>query len=391
MVAACPVPAPRGTPIRVTRFAEALAALGHDVHLVAYGDGDGSQVDGVHVHRIRRIPGIRLDRPGPSVGKLTLLDPLLARRFRQISSSRSFDVVHAHHYEGLLVASHARGSAAPVVYDAHTVLETELPSYGRWLPAGPVRALGRRIDRWLPGTARFVVAASEPLRAHLLSIGAVEPDRIQVVGNGVDLTRFPPAPPREGPEPGTGVLVYAGNLAPYQGIDHLLLAFREVLQKRPGAQLRILTDSDFAPFEALAGRLGIRERIAVVPVRLPVLQRELSRAHVTLNPRPRCDGVPQKNLNYMAAGTALVGFENSIQPCRHGQAAVAVSEVSGEALGAAVLELLDRPEQRQALGRAARALLEQEYTWDRQAARLVNIYSRFVAAPPRGIRAPPRR
>ena len=388
MVAACPVPAPRGTPIRVTRFAEALAALGHEVHLVAYGEGDGSPVDGVHVHRIRRIPGMRLDRPGPSVGKLTLLDPLLARRFHRVSSGRAFDVVHAHHYEGLLVVSHGRGSVSPIVYDAHTVLETELPSYAPWMPAGPVRALGRRIDRWLPGRARFVVAASEPLRAHLLAIGAVEPSHIQVVGNGVDLTRFPPVAPREGPDPGAGVLVYAGNLAPYQGIDHLLLAFREVLQKRPGAQLRILTDSGFAPFEALAGRLGIRERIEVAPVRLPALQGELSRAHVTLNPRPRCDGVPQKNLNYMAAGTALVGFENSIQPCRHGRSAVAVSEVSGGALGAAVLELLDRPEQRQALGRAARVLLEQEYTWDRQAARLVELYRRLVAAPPRGTRAP---
>jgi glycosyltransferase involved in cell wall biosynthesis len=119
-----------------------------------------------------------------------------------------------------------------------------------------------------------------------------------------------------------------------------------------------------------------------VPVRLPALHGELSRAHVTLNPRPRCDGVPQKNLNYMAAGTALVGFEHSIQPCRHGETAVAVSEVSGEALGAAVLEVLDRPEQRQALGRAARALLEQEYTWDRQAARLVDIYRRLAASPP---------
>jgi glycosyltransferase involved in cell wall biosynthesis len=318
------------------------------------------------------------------VGKLAVLDPLLALRFRQVVGDRAFDVVHAHHYEGLLVAASVRGLAAPVVYDAHTVLETELPSYGRWLPAGLVSGLGRRIDGWLPPKARFVVAVSERLRAHLLSTGAVEPERIEVVGNGVDLSRFPSAPPREGPEAGAGVLVYAGNLAPYQGIDHLLMAFRRVLDRRQAAQLRILTDSDFTPFEALAGRLGIRERIEVSPAPLSVLHHELSQAHVALNPRPRCDGVPQKNLNYMAAATALVGFEHSVQPCRHGHGAVAVPEVSGEALGDAVLELLDRPEQRQALGRAARTLLEQEYTWDRQAARLVDIYHQLVGAPPPG-------
>ncbi|CAN5167478.1 hypothetical protein BH20GEM2_BH20GEM2_04590 [soil metagenome] len=34
MVAACPLPAPRGTPIRILRLAEALALRGHEVHLV---------------------------------------------------------------------------------------------------------------------------------------------------------------------------------------------------------------------------------------------------------------------------------------------------------------------------------------------------------------------
>ena len=41
MVAACPFPAPRGTPIRALRLAEALAARGHRVHVVTYHYGQG--------------------------------------------------------------------------------------------------------------------------------------------------------------------------------------------------------------------------------------------------------------------------------------------------------------------------------------------------------------
>ena len=48
VVAACPFPAPRGTPIRILRLSEALAARGHRVHVVAYDAGQGT-VAGHHV------------------------------------------------------------------------------------------------------------------------------------------------------------------------------------------------------------------------------------------------------------------------------------------------------------------------------------------------------
>jgi len=36
MIAACPFPWPRGTPIRIHRIAEAVARRGHAVHVVTY-------------------------------------------------------------------------------------------------------------------------------------------------------------------------------------------------------------------------------------------------------------------------------------------------------------------------------------------------------------------
>ena len=60
-----------------------------------------------------------------------MLDPLLTYKLRQLLKAHSFDVIHAHHYEGLLAALCARGRRnPPVVFDSHTLLETELPHYG---------------------------------------------------------------------------------------------------------------------------------------------------------------------------------------------------------------------------------------------------------------------
>ncbi len=57
MVAACPYPARRGTPIRIHRLAEAMAARGHRVHVVTESQHDWDRsaelAEGVY-HRVIR-------------------------------------------------------------------------------------------------------------------------------------------------------------------------------------------------------------------------------------------------------------------------------------------------------------------------------------------------
>lgn len=382
MVAACPVPYPRGTPVRVTRFAEALADLGHEVHLVTYGFGSGLIDPAVHVHRGPRIARLDPRQAGPSLGKLAVLDPILTFQLRGLLRRHAFDVVHAHHYEGLIAALAAAGAKTPVVYDAHTVLESELPSYATRPVRGLLKAVGRWIDRSVPARARFVVAASDRLREYLLDNDVVPESRIAVIGNGVELSALSTSRDSARTRPsGDDVMAYAGNLAPYQGIDKLLEAFRQVRIDRPRARLRILTDSPFEPYEQLAGRLGVRDRIELRDVPFERLLSELTQVDVAVNPRPRCDGVPMKNLNYMAAARPLVGFAESLHPAVHERTGIGVHSVSGEALGERISWLLDRPDEGARLGRAARLTIEREYTWPRQAARVEGVYRRVLASP----------
>jgi hypothetical protein len=104
MIAACPFPSPRGTPIRIFRMAEALAHLGHEVHVATYHIGDDTGPLPFEVHRIPHVSFYRRSDPGPTYGKLMVLDPLLGRSLRRLIRTARFDVIHAHHYEGLLVA-----------------------------------------------------------------------------------------------------------------------------------------------------------------------------------------------------------------------------------------------------------------------------------------------
>lgn len=383
MPAACPFPWARGTPARVLRLSEALCERGHEVHVVTYHLGDRSVALPFQVHRTPRLPTYRKTAPGPSLQKLALLDPLLALELRRVLRRERIDVIHAHHYEGLLVSAWAQMGATrlPVVYDAHTTLESELPSYGPPLAGALKRRVGRGIDRWLPGRARHIVAVTEQVRERLVRVAGVPARRVTVAPNGVELERFALSQlaGRRG-EDGAGqvyTLGYAGNLAPYQGIDLLLLAAKKVLDVRRDVRLVVATASPTAKWEAEARRLGIGARVEFANPSLDALPGVLATFDVALSPRPHCDGIPSKLLNYMAAGKPIVSFHGSARGVREG-ALLAVPGEDAEAFAAAVLRLLDEPELMRCLGgRAFRAATE-DHSWARTAEIVEGVYMRLV-------------
>ncbi len=374
MVAACPFPWPRGTPIRIHRVARAVAELGHEVHVVAYHLGKPMTEEPFRTHRTPEVANYRMVDPGPSYRKLLTMDRLLARTLRRCLRDHSFDLIHAHHYEGLLVGARARSGNLPIVFDAHTTLESELPSYGLGLPAALKRRLGRSLDRHLPRRADFTIAVTSEIRDRLLRVAGVSPDRIGVVGNGVDMTPFLAARPPDRLSADRETIVYAGSLAAYQRIDLLLRAFQRVRIARPSARLLIASEGSFARYEVLAGELGIRDAIELNDgefERLPVL---LLAADVAVNPRVVCDGVSQKNLNYMAAGKPLVAFAGSVEPFEPGKSAIAVGSEDWAAFGDAVVALLESPDRARRMGERAREKVMAEFSWPIRGRQIESVY-----------------
>lgn len=376
MVAACPYPARRGTPIRIHRLAEAMAARGHQVHVVAYHFGTAEPAPTLSIHRIPAVKSYRKLAPGPTYVKLALLDPLLTIKLRQVLRRHPVDLIHAHHFEGLLVAAAARLRArVPIIFDAHTLLTSELPFYRLGLPLPVKRFVGSLFDRHLPGIADHVFTVTERIRERLLSLGKLPGNRVSVVPNGVESQLFPEAP-NAGSNGGNGhpTLIFTGNLAPYQGIELMLRALRKVLNRRSDVRLTIVTESSFSGYDALARELGVSEAIEVVPAGFDQIPRLLAGATVAVNPRTDCDGIPVKLLNYMAAGKPVLSFAGSAPGISHCQTGWLVPDGDVDGFAEGALTLLANTELASALGRNARRLVQDQHDWDRSAELAETIY-----------------
>ena len=119
----------------------------------------------------------------------------------------------------------------PLVFDAHVLLDGELEYYDMGMPNGLRSRAARLLDRTLPRLADHVVSVSDEIRQRLHDEHGMSLDSITVVGNGVERPFFEG---RRGAYPPDGLqrVVFAGNLASYQGVDLLLQAFVHVARAR---------------------------------------------------------------------------------------------------------------------------------------------------------------
>lgn len=377
MIAACPMPARRGTPLRIERLTEALIARGHHVELVTYHVSDDAQTLDFPVHRIFNRRVYWRMPAGPNLRKLALYDPALAVKVWRVLGGSRFDVMHAHHLEGLLVALPSRvRHGVPIVYDAHTMLSSELPSYGPGFTKRMASTVGRWFDGVLPGAADHVASVTTDIRDRLTGRHGLSPERVSVVTNGVETECFRVAAERRSDD--LTRLIYTGTLAPYQDVGLLLEAFAVARRSRADLRLCMAVSSPFDPYESLARKLGIREIIEIVPDRFEELPRQLAQSALTVLPRMHCDGIPQKLLNYMAAGKGIVCSAGSAKLLEHERTGLIVPNGDVNAFAAAIVRLASDAALRDAMGSAARDYVERHYSWDQAAERLERVYAQVA-------------
>ena len=360
-VAALPFPSPQGTQALLHAMLSALAAAGHDTHLLCYAHGVGNLDTTYTVHR---APGRgRSLRSGPAFEKLWL-DLRLARALARLARSLAPDAIIAHHVEAAACATLA--APGPQLFVAHTSLREELPSYfAGWSRRAWERA-GHALDGWLIRHATRSCAVS-PLLASLLTRSSAR----TVAPLPLPWFTPPPITPAErrrarealGIAPASEVALYAGNLDPYQGLEPLREGFARALKWRPHLRWLIATEASHGAFARELRRARVADRVSFLPLAGESARRVAhAAADVALVPRRSAGGLPIKLLDACARGVPVVAARIALAEQPLAAFCEAVEGGSPEAWCAALVRILSSPAAAQGRALAARACIGQDYS-----------------------------
>ncbi len=225
---------------------------------------------------------------------------------------------------------------------------------------------GRPILQWSERLANrwtdLIVANSEAVRRDAIETEHLPPDKVVVIHNGLDIERYMRTPDaeidalRRDLRLGAGpVVIVLANLIAYKGHEYFLRAWADVCRRWPDATALIVGDGVVrAAREADARELGIAANVRFLGTRrdVPAL---LAVADLLVHPSLQ-EGFCNALIEAMAAGKPVVATDvgGNREAVVHGETGLIVAARDAQALAAAMLDVLARPDRGAALGRAGR-------------------------------------
>ncbi len=379
MVAACPFPHPRGTPVRIYRMAQILSELGHEVHVITYHLGQRELATPFVIHRIPNLSFYKKTSPGPSILKLLIVDQILTLTILKLYKKHKFDIIHAHHVEGFLSALPVRLLGdIPIIFDMHTLIATELPYYHLYPHERWIKRIGGFFDVYLPKYADHVISVTDEIKNYLETNRVIPHRKISVIPNGIELSHFSQAKDKIYPHGENIILGFAGNFAQYQGIEIMLEALGDLIHTHPQICLHMYSNDSFERFAPLIEKLNIFSHVKFFPSDFNELPEQLAQTDILLNPRPDGAGHPLKLLNYMAAGKPIVSLAGSGHFLTHGENAWLSAGNSPKAFADGIRHLADNRTFAAELGINAKKFVGQNFSWRSRGEDILKIYKTLV-------------
>lgn len=345
-------------------------------------EGSDGPFDVVHVEHLRGAryglafrpqPPASLDWPGGQPGQASLQPPIIwdavdciSYLFEQAArESRSrlgrwmarLELPRTRRYEGWLAHQFAR---VLVTSEVDRQALQDLASRSMF-----------HVSRFTHHATRNTQPVSYPVP---LATCDLRPVAITVLPNGVDLAYFCPddTPRDEATVLFTGKMSYHANVTAALHLVHDIMPL--VWAQRPDVKV-IIAGKDPPP---AIRNLPSAVRNLQVTGAVPDLRPYLRRATIAAVPTLYGAGIQNKALEALACAAAVVASPPAVAALavRPGQELIVAGDAG--AFARAILELLDDPARRAALGRAGRAYVEQHHDWNRIADELAAIYADAV-------------
>jgi glycosyltransferase involved in cell wall biosynthesis len=311
----------RGTPFSVYYRTLVAAELGVECDLLTYGQGHDVRLPGCRVYRIPELRWLGQVRVGPSLLK-ALFDALMVIWTIGLLCRRRYTFVHAHEEAVFWCLWLKPVFRFRLIYDMHSSLPEQLDNF-KFVRVPLLRRLFARWEKKALHRADAVITVCPALRDVAIAGGAdagrtwlIENSIVDPIGVQFDSeTREEGAARAESARRwvdgrgGANIIIYAGTLEAYQGIDRLLEAFSQVSLAIPEVGLLIVggLPRQIDAYREMAARLGIADTTCFAGLLKQSDTRDLyQRCAAAVSPRATGKNTPMKVYELIALGVPLV-------------------------------------------------------------------------------------
>jgi glycosyltransferase involved in cell wall biosynthesis len=366
-----------GAELRALRLVERLPRERFDVDIIS-SSGEGAldqqfRDAGARVVYVGTKSLRTASRPKRAAGRLNKLVRYAAR-----ARASRYDIVNAWLYPDDVVAALWR-----------PVTRTPIVIAGRFdqLPRNSFGPASSKVDSIVNARVDAIVSNSEVVAAQQRDDHGVDPAKLSVIRNGVEVASPLTAPERRrvrnelGAEDDDVLIGSVGNLRDVKRQSLLIDAFAEVSRSQPRVRLAIIGEGEMRlPLEQQVARLGLGTRVLLPGAKRDV--RPLLDAFDIVALSSRSEGLPNALLEGAAAGKPIIttAAGGAVEVVVDGVTGLVVPVDDRAALASGMSHLVADPELRRRYGDAAKTHMQDRFGMDRFVAAWCDLFERMSIA-----------
>lgn len=294
-----------------------------------------------------------------------------------IIKSRNVRIIHANSFVSCLFCSiSANICGIPLIWHMRDLVK--------------MRLFNKIFITYAGSKANIVVATTTVMKNNLIYLG-VEPEKISVINNGIDLKKYNTAPTNGGIiRKEFGILLYTplvgivGQLTAWKGHRDFIIAASIVAERYPSAKFlivgkTIIGDSHYGQeLAALVTKLGLDGHIIFTGFRTDMSN--IMAALDILVSASWEEPFGRTIIESMAAGKPVIATNAGGVPdiIENGVNGILVSPRNPQGLADGVLKVLNDPELGRKLGDAGRKTVKQKFSLERQMREIEKLYENIL-------------
>ena len=365
----------RGTPIDVLLVVRALSERKNiKIDLLTYNEGTDVTLPNLTIFRIPNFTFAQNIRPGFSFKKL-ICDFFFFFHAWSLVHRNKYDLIHAGEEAVFMAMFFTFIYKIPYVYDLDSSIAQQL------VEKKPMLRVLLPLFNFMEKQAIRRSLANLPVCNALAELCRKNHSNKTVTLHDISQLKNPYAPKTGRLKKELGfqglILLYCGNLEPYQGIDLLLDSFQLACKKTNKVDLVIIggVEEDIKYYKEKVHRLGIDKKTHFLGQKpFEQLDQFLAEADILVAPRIRGINTPMKVFPFMHSGkpVLLTDLYTHNQIISSNEAYLAPANPTGFAKG--ILDLVEDEKLRKQLGEKGRALVEKNHIYSAHQKRLYSIY-----------------